>query len=83
MAAPKNWGYTRDSSFCDEMLVSWTDGDLTEALTREVVERLLCHGDERQRAADWAGAAQRSTLFKGKDWIVDPPAAVVQACKAL
>jgi hypothetical protein len=83
MAAPKNWGYTRDSSFGDEMLVSWTDGDLTEILTKEVVERLLRRPDERQRVASWARVAHRSTIFKGKDWIVDPPAAAVQACKAL
>ncbi len=83
MAAPKNWGYSRDESFGDEMLVSWTDGDLTEILAKEVVERLLRHPEERQRVAEWARAAHASTRFRGKNWIEDPPRAVVEACKAL
>jgi len=83
MAAPKQWGYTRDSSFGDEILVSFTDGDLTEILAKEVVERLLHHSEERKRLADWARAAHRSSSTKGKDWILEAPAPVVEACKAL
>ena len=83
MAAPKQWGYTRDDSFGPEMLVSWTDGDLIEILQKEIVERLLTVPEERTRVARWARAAHDTTKFKGKDWIAEPSDSLVESCKAV
>lgn len=57
MAAPKDWGYTRDQSIPDEILVSWADGDLTAQVAKEVEECLLTEREERVRAAAFARAA--------------------------
>lgn len=81
MAAPKKWGYTRDQEFGPEMLVSFTDGDLTEILVKEVVERLLTHHDERRHLAAWARAAADTTEFEGKDWIVSPRDGLLEQCR--
>jgi len=71
MAAPKDWGYTRDQSVPDEILVSWADGDLTAEVAKEVEECLLGDRDERRRvgafsraAADTVGA--EITAWSGK-----------------
>ena len=58
MAAPKKWGYTRDQSIPDELLVAWADGDLVKILDKELVERLLTRPDERRELAAFTRAAQ-------------------------
>lgn len=83
MAAPKKWGYTRDKAIGDEMLVSWSDGDLIEAVVFEVNEHLLRHKDSRREVAAWARAAFDSSVPAGKDWIADPPTALVERCQEL
>lgn len=83
MAAPKRWGYSRDQQFGPEMLVAWSDGDLTEILVGELVERLLRHPEERANVAAWARAAHDSSVPKGKDWIDAPRTALVDRCKEL
>ena len=81
MAAPKKWGYTREQAFGPEMLVAWSDGDLTEILVKEVVERLLASDEERRVVASWARAAQDSSEFKGKDWIAEPREGLLEQCR--
>lgn len=81
MAAPKKWGYTRDQAIGDEMLVSWTDGDLTEILVKEIEERLLAQGEERARVAAWARAAHATSTTSGKDWIAEPREALLGRCR--
>ena len=83
MAAPKEWGYTRDKSFGAEILVAWTDGDLIQILGKEVTERLLSSRRERERLARWARAAHDTTRFRKKDWIVEPDEDLVTECKRL
>lgn len=81
MAAPKKWGYTRAQEFGPEMLVAWTDGDLTEILVREVEERLLARDDERAAVAAWARAAADSAQVEGKDWLADVRGRLLEQCK--
>ncbi len=81
MAAPKKWGYTREQAFGPEMLVAWSDGDLTEMLVKEVVERLLSSAGERRDVAAWARAAADSSEFDGKDWIADPREGLLEQCR--
>jgi hypothetical protein len=57
MAAPKDWGYTRDQAIPDEILVSWADGDLTAQVAHEVDECLLGDREERIEVAAFARAA--------------------------
>lgn len=81
MAAPKKWGYTRDKEFGPEMLVAWTDGDLTEILVKEVVERCLAVPAERRNVAAWARACQDTTVPEGKDWISTPRDGLLEQCR--
>ena len=81
MAAPKKWGYTRDKEFGPEMLVAWTDGDLTSMLVKEVEERALALADVRRDVAAWARAAYDSSEFEGKDWIVAPRDGLLEQCR--
>jgi len=81
MAAPKKWGYTREQAFGPEMLVAWSDGDLTEMLVKEVEERLLASAEERRGVASWARAAQDSLEFAGKDWIAEPREGLLEQCR--
>lgn len=81
MAAPKKWGYTREQAFGPEMLVAWSDGDLTEMLVKEVVERLLASTEERRGVASWARAAQDSSEVEGKDWIAEPRDGLLEQCR--
>ena len=81
MAAPKKWGYTRDKEFGPEMLVAWTDGDLTSMLVKEVEERTLARADVRREVAAWARAAYDSSEFDGKDWIVSPRDGLLEQCR--
>jgi hypothetical protein len=81
MAAPKKWGYTREQAFGPEMLVAWSDGDLTEMLVKEVVERLLASAEERSDVAAWARAAQDSSEFEGKDWMAAPREGLLEQCR--
>ena len=81
MAAPKKWGYTRDQEFGPEMLVAWTDGDLTSILVREVEERVLTMPDVRRDIAGWARAAADTTVVEGKDWIVSPRDGLLEQCR--
>jgi hypothetical protein len=81
MAAPKKWGYTREQAFGPEMLVAWSDGDLTEMLVKEVEERLLASADERCEVAAWARAAADSSEFEGKDWIAEPREGLLEQCR--
>lgn len=83
MAAPKQWGYTRDKSIGDEMLVAWSDGDLIEAVVFEVNEHLLRHRESRRGVAAWARAAFDTTIPVGKDWLEDPRGALVERCKGM
>ena len=83
MAAPKRWGYTRDQEIGPEMLVAWSDGDLTEILVTEINERLLRHVEERENVAAWARAAHDSSVPRGKDWIEAPRAALRARCKEI
>lgn len=84
MAAPKNWGYTRDKEIGDEMLVSWSDGDLIEAVVFEVNEHLLRHPEARREVAAWARAAFDTTIpARDKDWIDEPRAALIERCQAM
>jgi len=83
MAAPKRWGYTRDKAIGDEMLVSWSDGDLTEIVATELEERLLIDATERRNVAAWARAAQDSSVTKGKDWILAPRGGLLDRCKLI
>lgn len=80
MAAPKKWGYTRDQQIPDEILVSWSDGDLTEAVVFEVVEHLLGDQDSRREVAAWARAAHDSSIPVGKDWIADVRQGLMDRC---
>lgn len=82
MAAPKKWGYTRDQAFGPEMLVAWTDGDLTEILVREIEERLLTHAEERAAVAAWARAAADTATVEGKDWMVDVRDGLLEKCRS-
>lgn len=84
MAAPKNWGYTRDKDIGDEMLVAWSDGDLIEAVVFEVNEHLLRHGESRREVAAWARAAYDTSIPAGKkDWLDEPRVSLVEQCKAM
>lgn len=86
MAAPKNWGYTRDRHFNDELLVSWADGDLTKILVREFIERLLRHSEDRATVAAYARACEDSstpTEAGERDWLLAPPRGLVESCRAL
>jgi hypothetical protein len=86
MAAPKNWGYTREQPFSDEILVSWVDGDLIKILDKEIVERLLTNADDRALLAAYARACYDSSTptKKGeRDWLLDPPRGLIQTCQAL
>jgi hypothetical protein len=71
MAAPKDWGYTRDQAIPDEVLVSWADGDLTAQVAKEVDECLLGDREERIQVAAFARAAadtvgEEITRWNGK-----------------
>jgi len=81
MAAPKKWGYTRDQEFGPEMLVAWTDGDLTSMLVKEVEERALMLADVRRDVAGWARAAYDSSEFAGKDWMATPRDGLLEQCR--
>jgi hypothetical protein len=81
MAAPKKWGYTREQAFGPEMLVAWSDGDLTEMLVKEIEERLLASAGERRDVAAWARAAQDSSVVEGKDWIAETRAGLLEQCR--
>jgi hypothetical protein len=81
MVAPKKWGYTRDKEFGPEMLVAWTDGDLTSILVKEVEERVLRHAEVRRDVAAWARACADTAEFEGKDWIVDPREGLLEQCR--
>jgi len=81
MAAPQKWGYTRAQEFGPEMLVAWTDGDLTEILVREIEERLLARDEERAAVAAWARAAADSAEVDGKDWMADVRGGLLDQCK--
>lgn len=81
MAAPKKWGYTRDQEFGPEMLVAYTDGDLTEILVREVVERCLKVPAARRELAAWARAAQDTAVVDGKDWMATPRDGLLEQCR--
>jgi hypothetical protein len=81
MAAPKKWGYTRDQEFGPEMLVAWTDGDLTSILVREVEERALIRAEVRREVAAWARAAFDSSEFEGKDWMATPRDGLLEQCR--
>lgn len=73
MAAPKDWGYTRDQSIPDEILVSWADGDLTAELAKEVDECLLGDGEERTRVAAFARAATDTVGEEITSWTEKRP----------
>lgn len=81
MAAPKRWGYDRDQEIGSEMLVAWSDGDLTEILVTEINERLLRHEHVRADVAAWARAAHDSSIPHGKDWIETPRRPLLERCK--
>lgn len=81
MAAPKKWGYSREQAFGPEMLVAWTDGDLTEMLVKEVEERLLASAEERRAVAAWARAAADSSEVEGKDWIAEARDGLLEQCR--
>ena len=81
MAAPKKWGYTRDKEFGPEMLVAWSDGDLTSILVKEVEERLLRHASVRRDVAAGARAAADSAEFEGKDWMAEPREGLLEQCR--
>ena len=81
MAAPKKWGYTRDKEFGPEMLVAWTDGDLTEILVKEVEERVLTLADVRRDVAAWARAAADTAVVDGKDWMASPRDGLLEQCR--
>lgn len=81
MAAPKTWGYTREQAFGPEMLVAWSDGDLTQMLVKEIVERLLASAEERREVAAWARAAQDSSGIEGKDWMAEPRDGLLEQCR--
>ena len=81
MAAPKKWGYTRTQEFGPEMLVAWTDGDLTQILVREVEERVLANADVRQDVAAWARACADTAEFEGKDWMAEPRDGLLEQCR--
>ena len=81
MAAPKKWGYTRADAFGPEMLVAFTDGDLTEILVKEVVERCLALPDERRDLAAWARACEDTTVAEGKDWMATPRDGLLEQCR--
>ena len=81
MAAPKKWGSTREQEFGPEMLVAWTDGDLTEILVREVEERVLSSADVRRDVAAWARAAADSAVVDGKDWMASPRDGLLEQCR--
>lgn len=71
MAAPKDWGYTREQAIPDEILVSWADGDLTAEVAKEVDECLLMDREERIQVAAFARAAadtvgEEITAWHGK-----------------
>lgn len=85
MAAPKQWGYTREHPITDELLVSWTDGDLTEILVKELEERLLADPAERAMVAAFARAGYEASVGpKGKrDWIADVPDGLMKAAKTI
>jgi len=68
MAAPKRWGYTRDQDFSDELLVSWTDGDLTANVAKEVDERLLGRPESRREVAAFARAVVDSIGPELVEW---------------
>ena len=63
------------------MLVAWTDGDLTDILVREVVERTLARAEVRREVAAWARAAQDTTEYEGKDWIASPREGLLEQCR--
>jgi hypothetical protein len=81
MAAPKRWGYTREKPVGDELLVSWSDGDLTEILVVEVEERALADRSQREELAAWARAAYDSGLSPDRDWIVEPRKGLLESCR--
>ena len=83
MAAPKRWGYDRHQPIGPEMLVAWSDGDLTEILVTEIVERLLADPEERAEIAAWARAAYDSSVPHGKDWISAPGGPLLARCKEM
>lgn len=81
MAAPKQWGYTRDKQIGDEILVSWCDGDLTAAVAREVDHRLLSNGDERASLARHARVCQQSMKVVGRrDFLEAPRKGLMERC---
>jgi hypothetical protein len=83
MAAPKLWGYTRKQPIGNEMLVSWTDGDLTAILAKEVEERLLGEAQERANLAAFARACQDSWRPGSREdgnRLLEPRPALVDLC---
>lgn len=81
MAAPKQWGYTRDQALQDEVLVSWADGDLTAVVAKEFEERLLSSSIDRQAAADYARDAEISrNPGDRRDFLEAPRAGVLERC---
>ncbi len=84
MAAPKQWGYSRDQPVGNEMLVSWADGDLIEILTKEVVERLLTHPEERAQVAAFARACEDTVdPHDGHDRIERPRSGLTELCVSM
>ena len=81
MASPKKWGYTREQEFGPEMLVAWTDGDLTQILVKEVEERVLSSGDVRRDVAAWARASADTAVVEGKDWMASPRDGLLEQCR--
>jgi len=84
MAAPKNWGFTRDQPIRDEILVSWLDGDLTRAVGRELEQRLLANESERRQAAGFARACNSTaTATDGNARIQSPRQGLIDRCVSL
>jgi hypothetical protein len=86
MAAPKHWGYTRQKPFTDELLVSWADGDVTEMLAKEMVERMLRHRQDRQTVAAYARACtDTATPHRDgeRDWLIAPRPGLTALCREM
>ena len=86
MAAPKEWGYTREKPFNDELLVSWADHDVIKMLAKEMEERMLGHFEDRRAVAAYARACEDTVQphhQDERDWIVEPRPGLVDFCKQL
>ena len=84
MAAPKNWGYTREQAIGDELVVAWADGDINKAVAKEIDERLLTHQGSRADFAAYARAIEMTvTPHEGRDRILEPRDGLLQRCLLL